>query len=56
MPQVRGIILLIFGVFALFQGWKFHTGQQAHFAYALGVLSIAVGLWRLLRKEPKRLR
>ena len=55
MAQIRGIFLLVFGGYALYEGWKIHTGQQALFAYGLGVLSIGVGLWRVLRKEPKRL-
>jgi hypothetical protein len=56
MTQVRGIILLAAGCFALYQGWRIHTGQQALFAYGLGALSIAVGVWRLMRKETPRLR
>jgi len=31
------------------------SGQHALLAYALGALSLAVGVWRILRKEPKRL-
>jgi hypothetical protein len=55
MNQVRGMMLLAAGGYALYAGWKIHTGQHAMLAYALGVLAIAVGVWRILRKEPKRL-
>jgi hypothetical protein len=55
MNQFRGIILLAAGVFALYQGWRVHTGRQALWAYGLGVLAIAVGLWRLIRKPDQRL-
>jgi len=55
MNQVRGIILVGAGVYALYAGWRIHTGQHALFAYALGALSLAVGIWRILRKEPSRL-
>lgn len=55
MTHFRGILLLVAGVFALYQGWRIHTGQHALWAYGLGVLAIAVGIYRLARKEPKRL-
>lgn len=55
MNQFRGIILLAAGGFALYQGWRVHTGRQALWAYGLGVLAIAVGLWRLMRKPDQRL-
>ncbi len=54
MTHFRGIILLAAGCYALYMGWKFHTGNQALWAYGLGVLAISVGLWRLTRKEPPR--
>jgi hypothetical protein len=55
MTHLRGILLLIAGSFALYRGWKIHTGHYALWAYGLGLLAIAVGLWRLTRKEPQRL-
>lgn len=55
MTHFRGIILLAAGCFALFEGWKIHTGRQALWAYGLGVLAVAVGIWRLTRKEPPRI-
>jgi uncharacterized membrane protein HdeD (DUF308 family) len=55
MNQIRGIVMLLLGGFALYQGWKIHTGHQALWAYGLGVLAIAVGIWRLTRKPPQPL-
>lgn len=55
MNQVRGILLLAAGAYAVYAGWKIHAGQHALLAYGLGALAIAVGIWRILRKEPKRL-
>jgi len=56
MTHLRGIMLLAAGGFALYQGWRVHTGMQALWAYGLGVLAIAVGLWRLFRNPDLPLR
>ena len=56
MNQFRGIMLLAAGGFALYEGWKIHSGRQALWAYGLGVLAVAVGLWRLLRNPDLPLR
>jgi uncharacterized membrane protein HdeD (DUF308 family) len=55
MNQVRGVIMILLGGFAFYQGWILHTGQRALLAYALGVVAVAVGVWRLTRKPPQRL-
>jgi uncharacterized membrane protein HdeD (DUF308 family) len=55
MNQVRGIVMIVLGGFALYQGWVLHTGQRALLAYGLGVLAVAVGIWRLTRKPPQPL-
>ncbi len=55
MNQFRGVLLLAAGAFALYQGWKLHTGSHALWAYGLGVLAVAVGLWRILRKPDQPL-
>ena len=55
MNHFRGILLLVAGCFALYQGWKIHTGSHALGAFGLGLLATAVGVWRLTRKEPPRL-
>lgn len=56
MNAFRGIVLVALGVFALYRGWLVHTGQKAWFAYVLGVVAIALGMWRLLRNPNKPLR
>lgn len=55
MSAIRGIILFGLGVFALYRGWIFHTGERAWLAYGLGILAIALGVWRLLRRPDKPL-
>jgi hypothetical protein len=54
MTRFRGILLLAAGSFAIYQGWRLHYGRQAWWAYGLGVLAIAIGIWRLIRKEDRR--
>jgi cadmium resistance protein CadD (predicted permease) len=55
MNVFRGIILFGLGVFAIYKGWTLHTGQRAWLAYGLGLVAIGLGVWRLLRREDKRL-
>jgi hypothetical protein len=55
MNHLRGIMLLGAGGFALYEGWRIHSGRQALWAYGLGVLAVAVGLWRLLRNPDRPL-
>jgi hypothetical protein len=55
MNQVRGILLLAAGGFALYRGWKIHSGSTALWAYALGVVALALGVWRITRKPPQPL-
>jgi hypothetical protein len=50
MGQIRGVVLIIFGVLALYRGWTLHTGRTALLAYALGVVSLGIGAWRVTRK------
>jgi drug/metabolite transporter superfamily protein YnfA len=56
MNHVRGVLMLIAGCFALWRGWKIHTGSYALTAYALGVVALGLGVWHLTRKQPQRLR
>jgi hypothetical protein len=51
MNQMRGILLLFAGGFALYRGWMIHHGPWAWGALALGLTAIALGLWRLSRKS-----
>ncbi len=53
MSKMRGIILIVLGVLALYRGWTLHSGQGALIAYALGALSLAIGVWRVTRKESR---
>ena len=55
MSAIRGIILFGLGVYAIYRGWLFHTGQRAWFAYTLGAFAIALGVWRLLRRPERPL-
>lgn len=56
MNAVRGIILFGMGVFAIYEGWRIHVGERAWLAYALGVVAIALGVWRLTRAEKRAIR
>jgi hypothetical protein len=55
MSAMRGIILFGLGVFSLYKGWTIHTGEKAWLAYGLGLVAIALGVWRLMRREDKPL-
>jgi hypothetical protein len=55
MSSIRGILLFGLGVFAIYKGWTIHTGQKAWLAYGLGLIAVALGIWRLLRRESKPL-
>jgi hypothetical protein len=55
MNAVRGIVLFGLGVFAVYEGWRIHTGERAWFAYILGVLAMLLGVWRLMRNPNKPL-
>lgn len=53
MNSFRGVVLIIAGCFALYEGWKLHAGQHALLAYALAVLAIALGAWRLTQRSAR---
>ena len=55
MNAFRGVLLFALGVFALYRGWLIHTGSKAWLAYLLGIVAIALGVWRLLRNPDKPL-
>jgi hypothetical protein len=57
MGLARGILLIALGVFALYEGWRMmqlHVGQRAWFAFALGAVAVALGVWRIMRKDDRR--
>jgi hypothetical protein len=53
MNRVRGVMMLLAACFAFWRGWKLHTGQMAIFAWALGGLALALGIWHLMRKPDR---
>ncbi len=55
MNPFRGILLIAAGVFVAWRGWMVHTHTNALPFYAAGVVAVALGAWRLLRKPPKPL-
>lgn len=55
MGALRGIIMFGLGVFALYRGWLIHTGERAWLAYGLGLVAIALGVYRMLRRPDRRL-
>ncbi len=55
MNAFRGLLLFGLGVFAIYRGWLIHHGQKAWLAYALGLVAIALGVWRLVRNPNKPL-
>ncbi len=53
--RVRGIVMLLAGCFALYEGWRMLTGRRAVVAIILGIVALGLAAWHLTRKEPKRL-
>ena len=51
MHLVRGILLLFAGGFVIYRGILLYPSHSAFTAFALGAVSIALGIWRLTRKE-----
>jgi hypothetical protein len=56
MDRVRGVIMLLAGCFALWEGWHFQRGPRVFMAVGLGLLALSLGCWHLSRKPPQRLR
>ena len=54
MNRVRGVVMLLVGVFALFEAWRGLHGARAVYALALGLVAIALGVWHLTRREPEK--
>ncbi|HEY1986945.1 MAG TPA: hypothetical protein VGG85_16130 [Terracidiphilus sp.] len=55
MDKVRGMLMLIAGALAFYRGFMVRSRNDAWLAFGLGVLAIALGVWRLTRKPPGRL-
>jgi hypothetical protein len=56
MDKVRGILMLAVGAFALFRGFVMYSRPGAWLAITLGLAAVALGVFRLTRKSPQRLR
>jgi len=55
MDKVRGILMVAVGAFALYRGLVMHGRPGTWLAVGLGVAAIALGIFRLIRKPPRRL-
>ena len=55
MEKVRGILMVAVGAFALYRGFVMLGQRNAWWAIGLGVVAIALGIFRLTRKPPQRL-
>ncbi|MDE3147953.1 MAG: hypothetical protein KGL37_00660 [Acidobacteriota bacterium] len=53
MNRFRGIVLIAAGILALYEGWRIHTGSRMWLAFAVGLMAICLGAWRLTQKRPK---
>jgi len=54
MNPVRGFVMLLAAAFAVWKGWKIHTGTHAWEAYGLAVLALGMAVWHLTRKAESR--
>lgn len=53
MNRIRGIVMLLAAVVAVWKGWQIHRGETAVLAYGLGALALSVAVWHLTRKAPR---
>lgn len=54
MENVRGILMLAVGAFVLYRGIVMRGTPRAWLAFVLGVVAMALGIYRLTRKAPSR--
>ncbi len=54
MNRVRGVVMLLAAGFAVWKGWKIHTGTHAWMAYGLAALALGLAVWHLTRKADER--
>lgn len=50
MNQIRGVVLILLGLLVMVQGVRTMHGSLLYSACGLGLMAIAVGIWRLARK------
>jgi uncharacterized membrane protein HdeD (DUF308 family) len=55
MNVFRAVLMFAVGVFAIYRGWTMHSSERAWLAYGLGLVAIALGVWRLMRNPNKPL-
>jgi len=55
MEKIRGILMLAVGAFALYRGFVMFGRASGWLAITLGIVAIALGVFRLTRKAPRRL-
>jgi len=53
MNTIRGIVMLIAGLFALYESWRVLHGQRAIYALLLGILALGIAAWHFTRPAPK---
>lgn len=56
MGPFRGLILIVFGLLALYRGWTMGSSHHAWMAYALGVIALALGAGHIVRESSRRSR
>jgi hypothetical protein len=54
MNHVRGVVMLLAAGFAIWKGWRIHSGTHAWMAYGLGTLALGLAVWHLTRKPDAR--
>lgn len=54
MGLVRGIVLILFGVVALYRARAVHSGHNAWLLPALGLAALALGIWHVLAEVRRR--
>jgi hypothetical protein len=52
MDVLRGVLMVAVGAFALYRGVLTHAGKNSWMAIGLGLVAMALGVWRLTRKAP----
>jgi hypothetical protein len=55
MNVFRAVLMFAVGMFSIYRGWTMHSVERAWPAYGLGLIAIALGVWRLKRNPNKPL-
>lgn len=54
MSHMRGFVMLLAAGFAVWKGWKIHTGAHAWMAYGLAAPALGLAMWHFTRKSDTR--